>query len=209
MRSTTIIAAVSLGLALAACGKKNDTSTTTGDANMSSDMNASMNTGDMNMGSDMNSSMNGSSNMASTAAMPAQQFVDTVAGTDMYEIQSGKMAETMASTPALKDFGKMLVTDHTKSSSMMKAAAAKTKPMVSIPVALPAEMKTMLDTLKAAKGADFDKLFMQQQTEGHQKALDALKAYAAGGDQPSLQDFATKATPVVQGHLTKLQAMPQ
>lgn len=201
MRSTTIIAAVSLGIALAGCGKKTDTTTTT-DTNMSTDMNGSMNTADSNMNTDMN----GSSNMA-MAAMPAQQFTDTVAATDMFEIQSGKLAETMGSTAAIKDFGKKLLTDHTKSSEMMKKAAAKTSPMVAVPVALPADMKANLDALKAAKGAEFDKLFMQQQNEGHQKASDALKAYAAGGDQPALKDFAKTAETVVEGHMDMLQKM--
>jgi putative membrane protein len=50
-------------------------------------------------------------------------------------------------------------------------------------------------------------LFVEQQKEGHQKALDALKSYAADGDQTSLKTFASKAAPVVQGHLDKLNAM--
>lgn len=197
MRSITIIAAVSLGIALAGCGKKNDT-TAANDANMSSDMNGSMNTSD--------ATMNGS---GAATAMTSQQFVDTIAGSDMFEIQSGKLAETMGSSAAVKAIGKTLVTDHTKSSSMLKTAASKTTPTVGLPMILPADLKANIAALKATKGADFDKLFVQQQVAGHQKALEALKGYSVGGDQRSLQDFATAATPVVQGHLTQLQGMPQ
>jgi len=56
---------------------------------------------------------------------------------------------------------------------------------------------------------DFDKLFISQQTEGHTAALDSLKAYSTGGDQPSLKEFATTVIPTVQGHLDKLNAMPK
>jgi putative membrane protein len=196
MRTTSLIAAVSLGLALAACGKKQDetTTVTTNDSSMTTDNGV--------MANDMNAT-------STAAAMPAQGFTDTVAGSDMFEIQSGKLAETMGSTPAVKDFGKMLVTDHTKSSDMLKAAAKKTSPVVALPMILPADLKAKLDALKAAKGADFDKLFVTQQTDGHKTALDALKAYSAGGDQPSLKEFATTVIPTVQGHLTKLEAMPK
>ena len=196
MRTTSLIAAVSLGLALAACGKKQDetTTVTTNDSSMTTDNGV--------MANDMNAT-------STAAAMPAQGFTDTVAGSDMFEIQSGKLAETMGSTPAIKDFGKMLVTDHTKSSDMLKAAAKKTSPVVALPMILPADLKAKLDALKAAKGADFDKLFVTQQTDGHKTALDALKAYSAGGDQPSLKEFATTVIPTVQGHLTKLEAMPK
>ena len=198
MRSKIIITAAAMGLALAACGKKTETTT---DTNISTDTtmtNGAM--GDATMANDAS---------ATAAAMPAQGFTDTIAGSDMFEIQSGKLAETMGATPAVKDFGKMLVTDHTKSSDMLKAAAKKTSPVVALPMILPADLKEKITALKAAKGADFDKLFVSQQTEGHTKALDTLKAYAAGGDQASLKEFATTAEPVVQGHLTKLEAMPK
>lgn len=189
MRSTPIIAAISMGLALAACSKKSETTTET---TVNSDMNASM-----------------GNNTASMTPMPAQQFTDTVAGSDMFEIQSGKLAETMGSTPAIKAFGKTLVTDHTKSTAMFKAAAGKTSPTVALPMLLPADLKAKIATLKATKGAAFDKLFVEQQIEGHQKAVDALTSYAAGGDQPALKEFATAVVPTVQAHLTALQAMPK
>jgi putative membrane protein len=194
MRSTPFIAAISMGLALAACSKKTETTTET---TVNSDMNAaSMGASTTNAG-------------APTTALPAQQFADTVAASDMFEIQSGKLAETMGSTAAVKAFGKQLVTDHAASSANLKNQAAKTTPVVALPMVLPADLKDKITALKATSGAAFDKLFVEQQIEGHQKAVDALKAYAAGGDQASLKEFATTATPIVQGHLTALQAMPK
>jgi len=187
MRSTPIIAAISMGLALAACSKKSETTTET----------------------TVNSDMSATNATAPMAAMPAQQFSDTVAASDMFEIQSGKLAETMGSTAAVKAFGKQLVADHTKSAAMFKSAAGKTSPTVALPMLLPADLKGKIAALKATSGAAFDKLFVDQQIAGHQAAVDALTAYAAGGDQASLKEFATTATPVVQGHLTALQAMPK
>ena len=196
MRSTKLIGAVALGLALVACKKTETTTTNDTSITTNSDLNAS--------------DMNASSGMASTSdAMPAQGFTDTVAASDMFEIQSGKLAETMGSTAAVKDFGKMLVTDHTKSTDALKKAAAKTTPVVGLPMILPADLKAKITALKATKGADFDKLFIEQQVAGHTAALDALKAYGAGGDQPSLKEFATTVIPTVQSHLDKLNAMPK
>jgi putative membrane protein len=198
MRLILTAAAASLAIATAACQKPADTA----DANASNDM--MMNDGmasDLNMANDVN--MAG----MTVAPMMANDFVATIAASDMYEIAAGKLAQTTATNPALKDFGAMLVTDHTKSSTDLKAAAASASPPATVPTTMPAELQAKLDALKAAKGADFDKLFVEQQKEGHQKALDALKGYAADGDQPSLKTFAGKATPVVQSHLDKLNAM--
>jgi putative membrane protein len=141
------------------------------------------------------------------APMAATDFAATIAGSDMFEIASGKLAQASATNPKLKAFGAMLVTDHNKSTADLKAAAAAATPAVTLPAAMPAELEAKLDALKAAKGADFDALFLEQQKDGHGKALDALKSYSSGGDVASLKAFADKATPVVQTHLDALNAI--
>jgi len=198
MRLILTAAAASLAIAVAGCQGSADNAA---DANASNDM--MMNDG---MASDLNMSNEMGNGMA-TAPMMASDFVSTIAGSDMYEIEAGKLAQSTATNADLKAFGGMLVTDHTKSTADLKAAAAEASPAVTVPSSMPAELQAKLDALKAAKGADFDTLFVEQQKEGHQKALDALKSYAVSGDQPSLKTFATNATPVVQGHLDKLNAM--
>ena len=200
MRLLLTAAVASLAIATAACNTKADD---TLEANMAddmmiNDMNAGMNT-------DMNTGMAGNDNMA--MPMTAAAFVAAVAGTNMYEIEAGKLAQSMATMEECKKLGAMLVTDHTKSSVDLKAAAAAASPAVTVPTALPAEHQAHLDALKAAKGAEFDRLFLEQQKAGHQKALATLKSYAAGGDAPSLKAFASKAALAVEGHLAKLNAM--
>jgi putative membrane protein len=148
-------------------------------------------------------------NMAGMAATPmaATDFASTVAASDMFEIATGRLAQANATNAELKSFGSMLVTDHAKSTADLKTAAAAATPPVALPAAMPAELQAKVDALVAAKGAEFDRLFLEQQKDGHQKALDALKSYAASGDAPALRSFAEKAVPVVQAHLDKLEGM--
>ena len=65
----------------------------------------------------------------------------------------------------------------------------------------------LIAALKNASGADFDRAFIDQQKQAHQKALDLLRQYQAGGDNQALKDFAAKASTVVQAHLDKLNGM--
>jgi len=160
----------------------------------------------MMMNDTMMNDMNMPGGMA-MAPMAASDFVSTVAASDMFQIASGKLAQTMATMDACKKFGAVLVTDHTKSSAMLKTAAAAASPAVTLPTTLPAELQAKLDALKATKGAAFDKLFLEQQKDGHSKALDALKSYSSNGDVASLKDFASNAVPVVQAHLDMLNSM--
>ncbi len=194
MRLILIAAAAGLAIATAACQKPAET---TADATA---------TDDMMMNDTMMNDMNMPGGMAMTP-MAASDFVSTVAASDMFQIASGKLAQTMATMDACKKFGAMLVTDHTKSSTMLKTAAAAASPAVTLPTTLPAELQAKLDALKATKGAAFDKLILEQQKDGHNKALNALKSYSSSGDVISLKTFASNAIPVVQAHLDMLTSM--
>ena len=191
----TFAAGAALALALVACNRADDTANVDVSAN---DMLAN----DMNAMTD-NVAVNG----VGVAPMAAADFANTVAASDAFEIESGKLAEQKSTTAAVKDFAKMIQTDHKKSTEELKAAAAKAQPAITPSPALTAEQQGNLDKLKAASGADFDKLFADQQIAAHQKALDALSAYAAGGDVPVLREFAGKVVPVVQSHLDKARAL--
>ncbi len=190
MKRITLLAAGAGLLALAACNRDDSANDAALDNGMAmNDMAAN----------DMN-------DMAMVPAS-ASDFVDQAAASDMYEIEAGKLASDKGSDAAIKSFGQMLTTDHTKSSADLKAAAAQAEPPVTPPTALPADKQAMLDALKAASGADFDRLFLEQQVEAHSKALDLLNSYAAGGDSEPLKAFAMKVTPVIQAHLDKAKGM--
>jgi putative membrane protein len=145
---------------------------------------------------------------ASAPTAPASaEFAAAVAASDLYEIESGKLASEKAASTEVKELAKMLVADHEKSTSDLKAAASGVQPVVVIAPALDAEKQGMIDALKNASATDFDKVFIEQQKQAHQKALDLLRSYSAGGDSQPLKEFATKASTVVEGHLERLNQL--
>ena len=141
------------------------------------------------------------------AAPAAAEFVSKVAASDLFEIESGKLAADKATSADVKSFANMLVTDHTKSTSDLKTAAGKATPPVSVNPALDSEKQSMLDLLKSTAAADFDRVFLDQQKQAHQKGLDLLRQYESGGDTPALKEFAGKASTVVQTHLDKIDRL--
>lgn len=200
MRLLLTAAVASLALTTAAC---NNTADDTADANAADELAVEdMPMDDMAM-NDVN--MAG----ADTTAMPltAAAFAAMIAGGNLYEIEAGKLAETKAVNEACRKMGTMLVTDHTKQQDMLKTAAAASVPSVTLPTTMPPEHQANLDALKAATGAEFDRLFLAQQKEAHTKMLAALKSYSGSGDSPSLKAFAAKAAPGVEQHLNKVASM--
>ena len=151
---------------------------------------------------------NGTMNASVAApAMTGQEFANTAASTDAYEIAAGKLAQTKATSQALKDFGKMMVEHHNASTEKLKAAAAKASPAITPNPALTAEQETNLSALRNAEGAAFDTLYKTQQVAAHEKALATVKAYAASGDVPELKTFAGEAEKVVSAHLAKIKGL--
>jgi putative membrane protein len=190
-RTIRIAATASIALALAACDRADET------AISNETDNASL----------ANASGGGDSN--ATAPVAAADFVNQVAASDRFEIESGQLAANKATSAEVKTFAQMLVRDHQKSTADLKAAAAQATPQLTPDPALDAEKQGMLSGLQAANGADFDRLFIEQQLAAHEKALALLQSYSAGGDSESLRGFAAQAASVVEGHLEKVRGLRQ
>ena len=111
----------------------------------------------------------------------------------MYQIQAGKIAEAKGQSQGVKDFGTMMVTDHTAMSNQLKHLFAATS--TKIPTELGPRGKRMIDDLNAAAPADFDKLYLDQQQTSQAAELTLLSAYAEGGESKDIKPAAAKAHP--------------
>ncbi len=187
-------------IALGACGNPTNDTTASAENVVSTDAMASSNAMDANL-------MSGNATDPAAMAMTGKQFADTAAASDAYEIAAGKLAQQKAASQALKDFGAMMVKNHTESTAKLKEAAGKAAPAITPDPKLTDEQEANLATLNSATGADFDNAYKTQQLAAHQKALAAMQGYAESGDVPSLKTFATDTSKVVQMHLDKIQSM--
>jgi putative membrane protein len=185
MRIAALTTVAAFALAAAACNTEtgNDVST---DVNLAEDTAANDVLG---------------ANATANPAMPtdASGFANAVAAADLYEVESARLAAEKASNAEVKSLAEHIRTDHEKSTAELKTAAGTAN--ITVAPKLDAEKQGMLDKLKAASGADFDRLFVEQQKTAHQKALDLLQGYSSGGDNEALKAFATKTSTAVKSHL--------
>ncbi len=145
---------------------------------------------------------------AGHAAMSDQQFVDFAAQTDMVEANLGQLAQDVAAKPDVKDYGKMLVTDHTNDFNQLYTLAQQAN--LTRPNAIDAENnKTMIDPFQKLKGAAFDRRYLREMVAGHTKAIAIYKKEAADAQNPALKSYAEQALPVLQKHLDDAKALEQ
>ena len=199
----TSIALVSCVAALGACHRKDEPDNrVTGD-----EAYRSGHAGDTALGNQAGA-LNMSSNINPVGGVLAPDvFASTVAGSDMFEIESAKVAQTRAQSPALKAFAGKLIADHTKSLAMLRSAAAQVSPPIALPTTLPPDLQASVGALQGAKRADFDSGFIDTQIQAHKKAIEVLTQYARAGSSPPLKQFAATALPVVKAHLAHLNGM--
>jgi len=183
-------------LALAACGKHEAATTdTANDVNMTATDNGAA----MDNGTDLNA--------AAPAPMTAQGFANAAAASDHFEIESSKLAAASAKSADVKAFASKMIAAHTASTAKLKGIAGGLSPAITPDDTLNPDQQAALDGLKGKTGADFDTAYAAAQVDAHQKTLDALKAYAASGDNDALKGFAKDMVPTVTAHLNMAKGL--
>ena len=146
---------------------------------------------------------------ASAQSAPSTaDFVKTVAISDMFEIESSKLAleKKIAADQA---FAQRMVHDHTQTTEQLKHLVGGGKVKAQLPAELDDEHKQMLDKLRGELGGDFSKDYNQMQLAGHKEAVALFEAYAKTGDNAALKSWAAKTLPHLQEHLAMAEKLSQ
>lgn len=139
-------------------------------------------------------------NSALGVAPKTEDFVAEAATSDMFEIESSKLAITR-SDAATKAFAEQMVKDHQKTSQELKALVSGGKVQAKIPQTMTSGQKEMLDKLSGLQGEDFTKQYHSDQEDAHEDAVDLFKRYGDEGDNPDLKAWAAKTRPALEHHL--------
>lgn len=133
-------------------------------------------------------------------------FVKQVAISDMFEIESSKLAQERADAPS-KTFAAKMIKDHTRTSTELKGIAANAK--LDVPSTMDSAHQGKIDKLKGLQGADFDREYDSMQLDAHKTAVGLFERYAKSGDDKDLKSFAAKHLPHLKEHLKMAQDLPK
>jgi putative membrane protein len=132
-------------------------------------------------------------------------FAVNAANGGMMEVQLGMIARDKATSQRVKDFGSMMVMDHSKGNDDLMARAKSQN------IALPGKMgddeQKMVDKLSKKTGKDFDKAYMEMMVDDHKKDIAEFKDAAEKCTNTSIKNFASQTLPVLEKHLDSAQAI--
>jgi putative membrane protein len=126
-------------------------------------------------------------------------FVVEAASGGLMEVQLGKYAAANAASAAVKQFGQMMVTDHTKADSIL-TTIAQVK-IIAIPSVPGDKHQKHIDELTKKKGADFDKAYMSMMVDDHEEDVKKFEDAAKNAKDVDIKNFAAQTLPVLRKHL--------
>lgn len=189
MKATTTLLTFAIAAMLWGCGTSNSTDST-------------------EAADSANEAMTDNAQATGTATAVAEEdskFAVDAANGGMAEVQLGELAQNKGTDPKVKEFAKMMVTDHTKANDELKALAASKN--ITLP-ASPSEDKQKTSTdLSSKSGKDFDKAYIDQMVKDHEKTVKLFEDGQKNVKDAEIKAFIDKTLPVLKTHLDHAKGM--
>jgi len=100
-------------------------------------------------------------------------FLVKAANGGMEEVQLGEIARQKAVNQKVKDFGAMMIKDHSAENDLIKSLAARRN--VTLPTTVGNEEKKEINNLNKKSGAGFDRAYMKSIIRNHNKKIDLFE----------------------------------
>ena len=132
-------------------------------------------------------------------------FIMEAAIGGLMEVEAGNIAQQNAAHPRVKNFGAMMVADHSKANDELKSLASS-RGMI-LPSALPPDLQQHMEAMKKMKGKGFDNHYISMMTEDHQQDISKFEKQSTSGGDAQLKSWAASTLPVLMKHRDSIQAI--
>lgn len=127
-----------------------------------------------------------------------EDFVKEAASGGLMEVELGKYAQQNAQNNRVKNFGAMMVRDHQAANDELKTIA--TGKNLTVPTVMENNHMNKVEELKKETGMNFDKKYMDEMVDDHEKDIDKFRKQAENGKDPEIKAFAAKTLEVLVMH---------
>jgi putative membrane protein len=200
MKKLSFASLIAGAVLFSACNGNNTTSETSDSTTISSS------TMDSNMNDTTTmANMNHSDTSANMITDDIRDFAKEAAAGGLMEVELGNIAVKNSSTQQIKDFGKMMVDDHSKANDQLKALASVKN--IDLPTMVTSDQQKKIDKLSKETGADFDRDYVKMMVDDHKEDIDHFKDALDKAKDADVKSFISNTLPVLQKHLDAIQAI--
>jgi putative membrane protein len=150
-----------------------------------------------------NANNSSSASSSSTSSNPDRQFINDAAKGNRAEIELGKLVESKAKDPGVKQFAKMMQTDHAKALSQLEQIAQSRN--LTLADGIPEDAQDLETKLSSESGKDMEKDYMDGMVKDHQKDVKDFKDATQSLQDNDVKQWAEKTLPTLQRHLQRAE----
>jgi putative membrane protein len=143
--------------------------------------------------------------LAALADSPDASFYKHAAEGGIAEVEAGKLAQDKSNNQQVKDFGAMMVKDHSAANDKLKALADSKS--ISLPTSSSVGQMATKAKLEVLSGDTFDKSYIAGQIKAHQNTAALFRKEIASGQDADAKAFAKETLPTVRAHLKAINAI--
>ncbi len=151
----------------------------------------------------IDSTQNNMSNPQIQADEESASFLVMAANGGMAEVQLGQLTQQKATAQAVKDFGAMMVSDHSAANSKVKALAMQRN--VTLPDTLSGDPYKVKMDLEKKSGADYDKAYVKAMVKDHEEDIEEFKKASDKVKDTEVKAFIDNTIPTLQKHLDAIK----
>lgn len=134
------------------------------------------------------------------------EFAVKAANGGMLEVEMGRLAQEKGMSKDVKDFGAMMVKDHSKANDELKSIA--TLKNITLPATLGEDEQKHVNELAKLSGKEFDKKYVSMMVDDHKEDIDLFKKTAEDEKTDTeIKGFASRTLPTLQKHMDAITAI--
>lgn len=134
------------------------------------------------------------------------EFLTKAAVAGRFEVESSELAVLQATTPEIRDFAQLMVTDHGAALQDLEDLAKQKG--ATVPKELDSEHAARLSTLRDLHGLEFDRQYRDMQVTAHKDAIALFERAASESKDADVKALAERLLPTLRTHQEKLNEIP-
>src|SRR5579864_7718895 len=143
--------------------------------------------------------------VAFAASNPDASFYKHAAEGGIAEVDVGHLAQDKGNSQQVKDFGAMMVKDHSAANEKLQMLASSKN--ITLPTTASVGQMAAKAKLDVLSGETFDKSYVKGQISAHRQTIALFRKEISAGQDADAKAFATATLPTVRAHLKAINAI--
>ena len=136
-----------------------------------------------------------------------EDFIKKAASSGMMEVTLGELASGKAASQQVREFGQMMVQDHSQANNKLKEIAGAMN--VAIPQNMQEEHRQKIDDLQNTKAEEFDRKYMEEMIKAHEQDISDFEQIQDQVENEQLRSWALETLPTLRDHLQQAEQISQ